>query len=244
MQDNTSRTVFNAVTVGRVGRELSGLLIVLPSSAASRPFGLRPSAGFAGACGLRPPAALTQPVGGRRRACPSAPRRFGRKEERHAAHVADILDWVEAITPLIRQISRHDPNLASQLERASTSVALNVGEGMYGRGRRRVAVNATRQGDRAVGAGSHVHEASVPRHRRNADEPLAVLLRPVRLSSPSSAKQSSRAERSSGLGYAVQYERKARNDFCRGVRGATQSSATRPLPSSRTTGPPRPRVQS
>ena len=39
---------------------------------------------------------------------------------------ADILDWIEAITPLIRQIARHDPNLASQLERASTSVALNT----------------------------------------------------------------------------------------------------------------------
>jgi hypothetical protein len=35
----------------------------------------------------------------------------------------DILDWIEAITPLIRQIARHDPNLATQLERASTSVA-------------------------------------------------------------------------------------------------------------------------
>jgi hypothetical protein len=52
----------------------------------------------------------------------------------------DILDWIEAITPLIRQIARHDPNLATQLERASTSVALNTGEGMFGRGKRRVDV--------------------------------------------------------------------------------------------------------
>jgi four helix bundle protein len=52
---------------------------------------------------------------------------------------SDILDSVEAITPLIRQISQHNPNLADQLDRASTSVALNCGEGMYGRGRRRVA---------------------------------------------------------------------------------------------------------
>lgn len=41
---------------------------------------------------------------------------------------SDILQWLEAITPLIRQIAQHNPNLADQLDRASTSVALNCGE--------------------------------------------------------------------------------------------------------------------
>ena len=52
---------------------------------------------------------------------------------------SDVLDWLELIAPLIRQIARHDSNLATQLRRACTSVALNLGEGAYGRGRRRVA---------------------------------------------------------------------------------------------------------
>ena len=84
---------------------------------------------------------------------------------------SDILDWVEAITPLIRQISRHDPNLASQLERASTSVALNVGEGMYGRGRRRVAA----YGIAAQEMGESVTALEVARRRRYI-EPLAPWL--------------------------------------------------------------------
>ena len=84
---------------------------------------------------------------------------------------SDILDWVEAITPLIRQISRHDPNLASQLERASASVALNVGEGMYGRGRRRVAA----YGIAAQEMGESVTALEVA-HRRRYIEPLAPWL--------------------------------------------------------------------
>jgi four helix bundle protein len=52
---------------------------------------------------------------------------------------ADILNWLEEIAPLIRRIGRHDRNLAQQLQRASVAVALNTGEGAYGRGKRRVA---------------------------------------------------------------------------------------------------------
>ena len=83
----------------------------------------------------------------------------------------DILDWVEAITPLIRQIARHDPNLASQLERASTSVALNTGEGMFGRGKRRVAS----YGVAAQEMGESVTALEVARRRRYI-EPLAPWL--------------------------------------------------------------------
>ena len=47
----------------------------------------------------------------------------------------DILVWVERLVHSIEQIARHDPDLAKQLRRASTSVALNTAEGMAARGR-------------------------------------------------------------------------------------------------------------
>lgn len=51
----------------------------------------------------------------------------------------DILNWLEQVAPLIRRIRQHDRNLADQLQRASVAVALNLGEGAYGRGKRRIA---------------------------------------------------------------------------------------------------------
>ena len=50
-----------------------------------------------------------------------------------------ILSFVEDVAPLVGRISRHDPDLARQLRRASASVALNTAEGMYARGRQRAA---------------------------------------------------------------------------------------------------------
>ena len=84
----------------------------------------------------------------------------------------DILDWVEAVTPLIRQISQHNPNLADQLDRASIAVALNLGEGMYGRGRRRIAA----YGIAAQEMGESVMALDVAERRRYI-EPLAPALR-------------------------------------------------------------------
>ena len=84
----------------------------------------------------------------------------------------DILDWVEAVTPLIRQIAQHNPNLADQLDRASTAVALNTGEGMFGRGRRRVAA----YGIAAQEMGESVTALEVAERRRYI-EPLAPPLR-------------------------------------------------------------------
>jgi 23S rRNA-intervening sequence protein len=50
-----------------------------------------------------------------------------------------ILAFVADVHPFIERIGRHDPDLAKQLRRASTSVVLNTAEGMYARGRQRTA---------------------------------------------------------------------------------------------------------
>ena len=43
------------------------------------------------------------------------------------------LEMVAGIKPLIERIARHDSSLAQQLRRSAASVALNLGEGAYGR---------------------------------------------------------------------------------------------------------------
>ena len=50
-----------------------------------------------------------------------------------------ILSVVEDLARLAPRIANHDPDLARQLRRASTSVALNTAEGMHARGRSRTA---------------------------------------------------------------------------------------------------------
>jgi four helix bundle protein len=41
-----------------------------------------------------------------------------------------ILEWIATLPPMVRAIGASDPNLADQLRRSSTSVGLNVAEGM------------------------------------------------------------------------------------------------------------------
>ncbi len=48
-----------------------------------------------------------------------------------------ILSFVGDVAGLVEQIARHDPDLAKQLRRASSSVVLNTAEGMHARGRSR-----------------------------------------------------------------------------------------------------------
>ena len=50
-----------------------------------------------------------------------------------------ILSFVADIASLTSRSAHHDPDLARQLRRASTSVALNCAEAMYARGRSRTA---------------------------------------------------------------------------------------------------------
>jgi four helix bundle protein len=50
-----------------------------------------------------------------------------------------VLDVLKRLQPVLRQIERRDRDLARQLRRCSTSIALNLAEGMYSRGHNRVA---------------------------------------------------------------------------------------------------------
>ncbi len=50
-----------------------------------------------------------------------------------------LLDLVRSLRPLLRQLERHDPDLARQCRRALTSAPLNVAEGAYSRGKNRAA---------------------------------------------------------------------------------------------------------
>ncbi len=57
-----------------------------------------------------------------------------------------LLELVRTLAPLVRELERHDPNLARQCRRALASAPLNVAEGMYSRGRNRAARYHTAQG--------------------------------------------------------------------------------------------------
>ena len=50
-----------------------------------------------------------------------------------------VLESLTEMRGLMAQIERRDSDLARQLRRASASIALNLGEGMYSRGRNRQA---------------------------------------------------------------------------------------------------------
>lgn len=49
------------------------------------------------------------------------------------------LELVRLVAPYVERIRRHHPELALQLEDATTRIPLNLAEGMYSRGRNRTA---------------------------------------------------------------------------------------------------------
>ena len=69
-----------------------------------------------------------------------------------------VLDWVASLRPVIRSIGACDSNLADQLRRSSTSVVLNLAEGMGATGRSktqayRVALREMRESVAAIEIG-------------------------------------------------------------------------------------------
>jgi four helix bundle protein len=50
-----------------------------------------------------------------------------------------LLQLVAALGPLVKELERHDPDLAKQCRRALTSAPLNLAEGSYSRGKNRPA---------------------------------------------------------------------------------------------------------
>jgi four helix bundle protein len=82
------------------------------------------------------------------------------------------LEMVEALHPLVQRIKRKDPPLADQLNRASSSVSLNIAESNYSdRGNRRARLF------NAAGSASEVRAAlrvAVARHYCSREESAQV----------------------------------------------------------------------
>lgn len=61
---------------------------------------------------------------------------MGRTEVRMSLHIYDFaIELVRQLVPIIERIRAKNPNMADQLERALTSVPLNLHEGAYSQGR-------------------------------------------------------------------------------------------------------------
>src|SRR5678816_3719216 len=95
-----------------------------------------------------------------------------------------LLELVRFVRPLIKELERHDPDLARQCRRALSSAPLNVAEGSYSLGRNRVARYHTALGSLRevlacfeVGAALGYLPDVEPALRRRFDEVLGTLVR-------------------------------------------------------------------
>ncbi len=95
-----------------------------------------------------------------------------------------LLDLVRFVRPLIKELERHDPDLARQCKRAISSAPLNVAEGSYSRGKNRAARYHTALGSLRevlacfeVGAALGYLPGVEPELRRRFDHVLGTLVR-------------------------------------------------------------------
>src|SRR5262245_26026690 len=61
----------------------------------------------------------------------------GRKESDMLRIYPVLLDRVRALRPMVKELKRHDADLARQCRKALTSAPLNMAEGSYARGENR-----------------------------------------------------------------------------------------------------------
>ena len=93
------------------------------------------------------------------------------------------LEVIKSLKPIVRSISAHDRNLADQLKRAATSIALNVSESRYTKGGNRKAqlhiaagsANESRAALRVACAWGYVDEGDTAQAEAKLDHCVAVL---------------------------------------------------------------------
>jgi four helix bundle protein len=93
------------------------------------------------------------------------------------------LEVIKSLKPVVRSISAHDRNLADQLKRAATSMALNVSESSYTKGGNRKAqlhvaagsANESRAALRVACAWGYVDERDTAQAEAKLDHCIAVL---------------------------------------------------------------------
>jgi four helix bundle protein len=93
------------------------------------------------------------------------------------------IEIIKLLRPIVRRIEAHDRNLADQLKRAATSIALNVSESSYAKGGNRKAqlhvaagsANESRAALRVASAWGYVEESEMGAAQDKLDHCVAVL---------------------------------------------------------------------
>ena len=99
-----------------------------------------------------------------------------------------VLDWIASLRPVIRAVGTHDSSLADQLRRSSTSVCLNLAEGMGATGRSkrqayRVALREMREAMAAIEIATRLDYVR-PFDDQTVDRQQRIIATLIRLAQP------------------------------------------------------------
>jgi four helix bundle protein len=99
----------------------------------------------------------------------------------------DILEWVSHLTKVVERLANQDPDLAKQLRRSSSSVALNTAEGMVASGRSKracygIALREARESYAVLEVGSRLGYFALPAPLEDQTQKIVGTL--VRLTYP------------------------------------------------------------